>query len=149
MEQWPPRHLMRFGFPCDKPLDYIVTRAKLLGSKRKDWEEIAAQEEVNWTNFFVGCIDVMNDVIYAKCLFPGPMMTISTRAGMKKDTVGLLTIFSNTGEKFVELPEHALRAVRWAFQLPADARPMWYYSQEYYWHVVNHLTTEQVGVGGA
>ncbi len=131
-EQWPPRHLMHFGFPCDKSLHYIPARAEFLGSKRKDWPEIKEQEEVNYAHFYLGCMDIMNDVIYDKCRFPGPMMTIDRRAGMEKGTVGILTIFSNKGEKFVELPKHALRAIRWAFELPRDAQPMWYYSQGYY-----------------
>lgn len=131
-EQWPPPHHMYFGFPCDKPFEYITARAKELGSTRKDLEEIAEQETVDWDNFFMACMDIMHDVIFDKCRFRYPPMIISMRAGSKEGTVGLLTIASNRDEKVVKLPKRALRAIRWAFELPADAQPMWYYSQAYY-----------------
>lgn len=131
-EQWPPPHHMYFGFPCDKPFTYITARAKELGSTRKDWEEIAEQETVDWDNFFMACMDILHDVIFDKCRFRYPPMFISMRAGSQEGTVGLLTIASNRDEKVVKLPKRALRAIRWAFELPADAQPMWYYSQAYY-----------------
>lgn len=131
-EQWPPRHHMYFGFPCDRPFEYVTARAKELGSTRKDWEEIAEQETMDRDNFFMACMDIMHDVIFDKCRFRYPPMIISMRAGSKEGTVGLLTIASNRDEKVVKLPKRALRAIRWAFELPADAQPMWYYSQAYY-----------------